>query len=42
MPGGQVEVEIADDLSVQLIGTAEALYMAELAPGLLARLAEAG
>lgn len=42
MPGGQVEVEIGDDLSVQLIGTAEALYMAELAPGLVGRLEAAG
>jgi diaminopimelate epimerase len=42
MPGGQVEVEVADDLAVQLIGTAELLYDAELAPSLAARLAAAG
>jgi diaminopimelate epimerase len=38
MPGGQVEVEVADDLAVELIGTAERLYEAELAPGLVGRL----
>ena len=42
MPGGEVEVEIADDLAVSLIGTAELLYVAELAPGLVSRLEAAG
>ena len=41
MPGGQVEVEIEDDLAVQLIGTAERLYEAELDPALVARLTAA-
>jgi diaminopimelate epimerase len=41
MPGGRVEVEVEADLSVQLIGTAERLYEAELDPALVARLAAA-
>jgi diaminopimelate epimerase len=39
MPGGHVEVEVDDALGVELIGTAERLYGAELDPSLLARLA---
>jgi diaminopimelate epimerase len=38
MPGGQVEVEITDELAVQLIGTAERLFVAELDASLVARL----
>jgi diaminopimelate epimerase len=41
MPGGRVEVEVDPDLSVQLIGTAERLYEAELGPSLVARLTAA-
>jgi diaminopimelate epimerase len=41
MPGGQVEVEVDPDLAVQLIGTAERLYEAELDPSLVARLTAA-
>ncbi|MEO9176071.1 MAG: diaminopimelate epimerase [Gaiellales bacterium] len=42
MPGGQVEVEVAGDLAVALVGTAELLYEAELSPSLVARLEAAG
>ena len=42
MPGGRVEVEVDADLAVQLIGTAERLYEAELSPSLVARLTAAG
>jgi diaminopimelate epimerase len=42
MPGGQVEVEVSDDLAVALVGTAELLYEAELSPALVARLEAAG
>ncbi len=38
MPGGQVEVEVDDDLAVELIGTAERLYVAEISASLAARL----
>jgi diaminopimelate epimerase len=38
MPGGRVEVEVADDLAVSLVGTAEQLYEADLSPSLVARL----
>ena len=41
MPGGRVEVEVDPDLAVQLIGTAEPLYEAELGPSLVARLTAA-
>jgi diaminopimelate epimerase len=41
MPGGEVEVEVASDLAVELIGTAERLYGAELDASLEARLAAA-
>ena len=41
MPGGRVEVEVDDALGVELIGTAERLYGAELDPSLAARLAAA-
>jgi diaminopimelate epimerase len=39
MPGGEVEVEVDDALGVELIGTAERLYVADLGEGLQARLA---
>jgi diaminopimelate epimerase len=39
MPGGEVEVVVGDALGVELIGTAERLYVAELGEGLQARLA---
>jgi diaminopimelate epimerase len=41
MPGGRVEVEVSDDLAVQLIGTAERLYGAELDDALVTRLTAA-
>jgi diaminopimelate epimerase len=42
MPGGEVEVAVGEQLEVELIGTAERLYGAELDPSLVARLAAAG
>jgi diaminopimelate epimerase len=42
MPGGEVEVLVADDLAVELIGTAERLYVADLDESLERRLAAAG
>jgi diaminopimelate epimerase len=41
MPGGRVEVEVDAELAVQLIGTAERLYEADLDPSLVGRLTAA-
>jgi diaminopimelate epimerase len=42
MPGGEVEVLVSDELAVELIGTAERLYEAELDDSLVRRLTAAG
>jgi diaminopimelate epimerase len=41
MDGGELSVEVTGDLDVRLIGTAEPVYAAELAPDLVAALAAA-
>jgi diaminopimelate epimerase len=38
LDGGELTVEITDDLDVTLIGTASRVYAGELAPGLVAEL----
>ena len=42
MPGGEVDVAVGEHLEVELIGTAERLYEAQLDPSLVARLTAAG
>ena len=42
LEGGELEVEIGDDLAVRLTGWAEPVYAGELSPELVARLADAG
>jgi hypothetical protein len=38
MPGGAVAVDVTSDLALELAGTAERVYVAELAPPLVERL----
>ena len=40
LDGGELTVEVTDDLAVTLIGTASRVYRAELDPALLDELAE--
>jgi diaminopimelate epimerase len=42
MPGGTLQVRVAPDWSLTLRGPVEEVYMAEIAPALLARLSEEG
>ena len=39
LDGGELEVEVGEDLHIDLTGWAEPVYAGELAPELLARLA---